>query len=48
MTEFVKGCKTPTRSSKHNGMRKPSLGRRLTSIEGGKRGVLAAELDWGI
>jgi hypothetical protein len=47
MSASVKGCKTPARSIKHDGLREPSVGRRLTSLEGGNRGVLSAELGYG-
>ena len=36
----VKGCKMPAPNRKHVRIRKDSTGRRLTSLEGGNRGML--------
>jgi hypothetical protein len=47
MAASVKGCKTPARRSKHDGLREPLVGRRLISLEGGNRGDLSEEMGYG-
>ena len=41
MTAFVKGCKMPASSRRPVSLHTYSTGRRLTSLEGGNRGMLA-------